>query len=136
MNPFDFVNAINSTKANIMSGTENDALAEAAYTPYVVNKALSYFPDTIMHANEINRLNTLPNALQFSYYLNSIRPAKRFAKWVKRENVEDVECVKQYYGYSTDKALQALTILTRDQLHHIKQKLSGGGINNEVGNAR
>jgi len=136
VNPFDFVNAINTTKKNIMVGTENDELAEASYTPYVVNKALSYFPDTIMHANEMNRHGGLSHGLQFSYYLNSIRPAKRFAKWVKRENIEDVECVKQFYGYSTEKALQALTIITRDQLHHIKQKLSGGGINNEVGKSR
>lgn len=129
MNVFDYVNAITHNKKKLMSGSENDALAESSYVPFVVNKSLSYFPDTVLHANEMNQYGGIDNLLQFSYLLNSIRPAKRFAKWVKREDLEDVELVKQFYGYSTEKAMQVLSILTSDNLHYIKQKLERGGNN-------
>ena len=129
MSPFDFVNAITHNKKQLMTGTENDELAESSYVPFVVNKALSYFPDTVLHANEMNRYSSIDNKLQFSYLLNSIRPAKRFAKWVKREDVESVELVKQFYGYSTEKAVQVVSLLTSDNLHYIKQKLERGGNN-------
>ena len=122
MNPFDFVNSINQTKKDLFADGE---VSESEYVPFVVNKALSYFPETILHANEMNRAG-IDNKLQYHYLLNTVRPGKRFAKWVKRENLEDLECVKEYYGYSTDKALQALTILTSDNIHHIKQKLQRG----------
>ena len=128
MSPFDFVNAITHNKKQLMTGTENDELAESSYVPFIVNKSLSYFPDTILHANMMNR-STVDNKLQFSYLLNSIRPAKRFAKWVKREDNESVELVKQFYGYSTEKALQVMSLLTSDNLHYIKQKLERGGNN-------
>ena len=130
MNPFDFVNSINSSKKDLMA--EDDV--ESAYVPFVVNKALSYFSDTILHANEMNRA-AIDNKLQYHYLLNSVRPAKRFAKWVKRDNVEDIEVVKQFYGYNTEKALQALSILTEDNLHYIKQKLERGGNNDKTGSA-
>ena len=128
MNPFDFVNAITTNKKDLMTGTENDELAESSYVPFVVNKALSYFPDTVLYANEINQYN-IDKKLQFHYLLNSIRPAKRFAKWVKREDNDHIEMIQQYYGYSTEKAVQALTLLTSDNLHYIKQKLERGGNN-------
>ena len=131
MSPFDFVNSVTHNKKDLMTGTENDALSEASYVPFVVNKALSYFPDTILHANEMNRVHALDNKLQYSYLLNSIRPAKRFAKWVKREDTESVEFVKEYYGYSTEKAQQALSLLTPENLHYIKQKLQRGGNNDK-----
>jgi hypothetical protein len=129
MSPFDFVNAITHNKKQLMTGTENDELAESSYVPFVVNKALSYFPDTILYANEMNRYSSTDNKLQFHYLLNTIRPAKRFAKWVKREDNESVELVKQFYGYSTEKAVQVVSLLTSDNLHYIKQKLERGGNN-------
>lgn len=129
MSPFDFVNAITHNKKQLMTGTENDELAESSYVPFVVNKSLSYFPDTVLHSNEMNRYSGIDNKLQFSYLLNSIRPAKRFAKWVKREDDASVELVKQFYGYSTEKAVQVVSLLTSDNLHYIKQKLERGGNN-------
>lgn len=128
MTPFDFVNSINQNKKDLLADGD---VSESEYVPFVVNKALSYFPETILHANEMNRAN-IDNKLQYHYLLNSIRPGKRFAKWVKKDNVEDVEVVKQFYGYSTDKALQALTILSTDNLHYIKQKLQRGGENDKT----
>ena len=77
----------------------------------------------------MNRHAGVDHKLQFSYLLNSIRPAKRFAKWVKREDNESVELVKQFYGYSTEKAVQVVSLLTSDNLHYIKQKLERGGNN-------
>lgn len=131
MNPFDFVNSINQSKKDLMSDPE---VSETDYVPFVVNKALSYFPETLLYANELNQCPFVDNKLQYHYLLNTIRPGKRFAKWVKRENVEDIDAVKQFYGYNVEKAQQALTILTVDNLNYIKQKLQSGKNNDQIGN--
>jgi hypothetical protein len=127
-NPFDYVNSINFTKQDIMSGTENDELAEKGYAPFIVNKSLSYFPDTILYANEVNKIAHIDNRLQYHYLLNSIRAQKRYSKWAKKEDSDDLEVIKEYYGYSNEKAYQALSILSKDQLNHIKKQLEQGGI--------
>lgn len=127
MSPFDFVNSINFTKKDIMCGTENDELAEKAYVPFIVNKSLSYFADTILYSNEINMLSHIGNKLQYHFLLNSVRPSKRFAKWVKKQEESDLENVKTYYNLSNEKAEQALPLLSRQQLDYIKQKLEKGG---------
>ena len=132
MNVFDFINAINSSKKpNLMRGSENDVLAEASYVPFMVNRNFSYFPETILYANLMNIHHSIDNKLQNDFLLNSIRPSKRFAKWVKREDAADIEAVKEFYGYSNEKARQALLILTSDNLHYIKQKLERGGNNDQ-----
>lgn len=110
-----------------MTGTENDELAEKGYAPFIVNKALSYFPDTLLYANEVNKLAHIDNKLQYHYLLNSIRAQKRFSKWAKKEDSDDLEVVKEYYGYSNEKAYQALSILSKDQLKLIKEKIQQGG---------
>lgn len=125
MSPFDFINAINSTKKNLMVGTENDTLAESSYVPFVTNKTLSYFPDTLMYANEMNVHHNIDKKLQFDYLLNSVRTAKRFTKWLKKDN-SDVELVRQYYGYSNEKAMQAIRILTPEQISLIRTKMTKG----------
>ena len=111
-----------------------DEVHEKQYVPFIVNRALSYFMDTVHYANEMNLCNSLDSKLQYHYLLNTIRPGKRFAKWVKRENVEDIDAVKQFYGYNVEKAQQALTILTVDNLNYIKQKLQSGKNNDQIGN--
>ena len=132
MNPFDFVNSINSSdKKDLIR--EGQSLEED-YVPFVVNKALSYFPETILYSNQINLFPHTEKMLQYHYLLNTVRPGKRFAKWAKRENVEDVEAVKEYYGYNIEKAQQALAILTVDNLNYIKQKLQSGRNNDQIGN--
>lgn len=130
MSPFDFVNAINSqSKKDIMTGTENDELAEASYVPFVVNRALSYFPDTLMHANCMNIHHILDHKPQFHYLLNIVRPARRMSKWAKKQD-SDLQLVMQYYSYSVDKAKQALSLLSTEQLSIIRTKLQSG-IENE-----
>lgn len=127
MKPFDYVNAINTTKKNLMRGTENDHLAEKGYNPFLTNRALSYHNDTISLANEMNQRHQLDKKMQFEFLLNTVRMRKRFSKWDKKEDHGDLEIVKEYFGYSDTKALQALTILTSTDLKTIRKKLEKGG---------
>ena len=131
MNPFDFVNAINMSKKDLMTGSENDAVVEKAYVPFLVNRALSYFPDTVLHANLMNKHINLDNKLQFHYLLNSIRPSKRFSKWAKRED-SDLQLVMEYFQYGIDKAKQVLPLLSAEQLSMIKTTLHSGVDNDSV----
>jgi hypothetical protein len=126
MNPFDFVNAINKSKKDLMTGGEDDEQAEKDYVPFVVNRSLSYFPDTLMYVNEINQYPDLDKKLQFHFLLNSIRPGKRFSKWVKKEDSVNLLAVMQYYGYGVDKAKQALPLLSNEQLSIIKTIITSG----------
>jgi hypothetical protein len=126
-NPFEYVSSITYNKTDMMTGTENDELAESGYNPYLTNKSLSYFPDTLLYANEINVLNHIDNKLQYSYLLNSIRPRKRFSKWVKKQEDIDIEAIKEYYKYSTAKAEAALSLLSPQQINEIKKRLNKGG---------
>lgn len=123
MNPFDFVNAISKSKENLIV----DSTTEKEYNPFIVNKALSYFPDTVMYANEMNINNHLDNKLQFDYLLNSIRPLKRWSKWFKKEKNDDIQVIQQYYGFGYQKAKTALKILSKEQLDIIKKKQEKGG---------
>ena len=123
MNPFEYLNAINNTKKDIMV----DDLAEKDYNSFMINRGLSYFNDTVLFANEMNRLHHTPNRLQFDFFINIIRKRKRFSKWMKPETVNDLEVVKEYYGYSNQKARQALTLLTPEQINNIKKKVDKGG---------
>ena len=123
MNPFEYLNAINYTKQNVMI----DDLAEKSYNSFMVNRGLSYFNDTVLMANEMNQYAHLENRLQFDFFINIVRKKKRFSKWNKPETVSDVEVVKQYYGYSNEKARQVLTLLTSEQIDELKKKVFKGG---------
>jgi len=123
MNPFEYLNAINSTKKDIMV----DDIAEKGYNSFMINRGLSYFNDTVLMANEMNINHTIDNRLQFDFLINIIRKKKRFSKWIKPETVSDVEVVKEYYGYNNEKAKQALSLLTSDQIDELKKKVYKGG---------
>ena len=123
MNPFDYVNAINETKKDIMV----DDLAEKSYASFTVNRSLSYFSDTVLIANEMNRYHHLDKKLQFHFLINIVRKRKRFSKWNKPELVSDVEVVKEYYGYSNEKARQVLPLLSSDQIMNLREKVYKGG---------
>ena len=125
MTPFEFVNAINLTKQDLF---KDDPLAEKDYSAFLVNKSLSFFPDTVLYANEMNLNSDIPREWQFSVLLNSIPKKKRYSKWFKKNaETESFRLVKEYYGYSNEKIKEALTILTDDQLAMIKEKLYKGG---------
>ena len=123
MNPFEYLNAINYTKQNVMV----DDLAEKSYNSFMVNRGLSYFSDTVLMANEMNRYHHIDNRLQFDFFINIVRKKKRFSKWNKPEIVSDVEVVKQYYGYSNEKSRQVLSLLTSEQIDDLKKKVYKGG---------
>ena len=123
MNPFEYCNAINYTKKNIMI----DDIAEKAYSSYMINRQLSYFPDTVLAANEMNKNHHLDNRLQFDFFINIIRKRKRFSKWFKPEQISDLDVVKKYYGYSNEKARQVLTLLSTEQINELKNKVARGG---------
>ena len=125
MTPFDYLNAINQSKENLIV----DELSEKEYVPFLVNKGLSYFPDTILYANEMNRLHLLDKTPQFLYLLNSIRPRKRFGKWHKNELTDDLKIISEYFGYSYAKAKQIQNLISSDQLNTMKEKLQKGGMN-------
>ena len=120
----DYLNTINQTKQYLM---DEDPGWEKNYPPYVINKCLSQHLDTVMFANEMNQYPGLDKKLQYDFFINIVRPRKRFSPWGKKEKVDNLELVKQYYGYSTEKAVQALGILTPTQLDVIKTKLNKGG---------
>ena len=123
MSPFDYLKAINETKEDVMLTPED----ERKYSPFIVNRGLSFFMDTIFQVNELNRNYHLEARLQFDYLLNSIRQKKRYSKWLKPEKLHDLDVVKEYYGFSNGKAKDALSVLTKDQLAFIKDKLNQGG---------
>ena len=123
----EYLNAINHRKKKLMD-TE-DEMWEKKYPAFIVNKCLSAFQDTLMLVNEMNMRPHLDNKLQFDFLINSIRPRKRFAQWLKASKIKDIEYVKEYYGYRHAKARSALEILTDSQLEYIKEKLNKGGRN-------
>lgn len=133
-NPFEFVNSINFSKQDLMTGTENDELAEKGYVSFLTNRSLSNFTDTVLYANEMNKHHHLDNKLQYHYLINSIRPRKRYSKWAKKQDSDDFEAVKQYFGYNNAKTEQALSLLSSDQIKTIKNRLITGGHKNEQRN--
>lgn len=125
--PFAYLNAINNTKVDLMTGSDDDAQQEKEYVPFVVNRSLSYFPDTVLYANEVNLYPDLDKKLQFHYLINSVRSRKRYSKWVKKLEDNDLSVVMEYYGYSTRKAEAALQVLSPNQIEQIKTRLLKGG---------
>ncbi len=119
----DYLYSINQSKKNIM----DDPDAVKAYPPYIINKCLSFHTDTILYANEMNKNSHLDKKMQFDFFINSLKPRKRFSPWIKKQTLEHLELIKEYYGYNHSKSLQALRILTTEQLDQIKQALNKGG---------
>jgi len=122
----EYLNAINYTKKNLLD--TDDESVEKEYTPFIINRCLSYFIDTILYANEMNRYNQLSKNMQFDYLLNSIRKNKRYSKWLKRESEETLDIVKEFYGYSDSKARNILDIISDKDIEWMRQKLDTGGV--------
>jgi hypothetical protein len=116
----DWLNSINFTKEDLSEDIKE-------YPSYIINKCLSGQIDSVLFANEMNMNHHLDKDMQYSFYLNSLRKRKRFSPWLRKDKIKDLECVKQYYGYSNEKASQALKILTNEQINFIKKRLDIGG---------
>ena len=120
----DWLNSINQTKKNLI---DEDPLVEKEYPPYIINRCLSGHLDCIMFVNEMNQHHFLDKKMQYDFFLNTLRAKKRFAPWLRKDEIKDLDSVKRYYGYSNEKAKQALRILTKEQLNFIKSKFETGG---------
>jgi len=125
----DWLNSINQTKTNLI---DEDPDCEKSFNPYVINRCMSGHVDTILCANEMNINHHLDKKLQYDFFINIVRPKKRYSPWLKKEKFDDLSLVKQYYGYSDDKAKNALKLLNKEQLDYIKLKLKRGGKNDKL----
>jgi hypothetical protein len=124
MNIWDFINAINTNKAKLFE----DDQAEKDYVPFIVNRSLSYFPDTILYANEMNQYPFISKEWQFEFFRTAIPKKKRFSKWAKKDKLTDnFKIVQEYYQTSEKKTLEMISILTEDQIKAIVQRMSEGG---------
>ena len=121
----DWLNSVNFNKDDL---TVDDPDAIKDYTPYIVNRCLSGHLDTILYSNEMNLHTNLDKDMQYQFFLNSLRKRKRFSPWLRKEKVDNLNIIKKYYGYSNEKALQALRLLTNEQLDYIKKRLETGGM--------
>ena len=121
MNPFAFITSISNSKIDIL---EN----EKDYNAFMVNRGLSYFPDTVIYANEMNRFHHLDSRLQYHFLINTIRKRNRFSKWNKSIESENINAIKQYYGYSNEKARDVLPLLSNENLKTIRGRIQHGGI--------
>jgi len=120
----DWLNSINHNKKHLI---DEDPSIEKEYSPYVINRCMSGHLDCIMTANEMNQYHFLPKKMQYDFFINIVRPKKRFSPWLRKDEIKDLDLIKRYYGYSNEKAKQALRILTNEQLNFIKSKFETGG---------
>ncbi len=120
----DWLNSINQTKKNLI---DEDPSIEKNYPPYIINRCLSGHLDAVMFANEMNMYSFLPKKMQYDFFINILRTKRRFSPWIRKDLVDNLDCVKRYYGYSNEKAKQALKILSKEQLDFIKSKFEIGG---------
>ena len=120
----DWLNSINQTKKNLM---DEDPSIEKEYPPYIINRCFSGHLDAVLFANEMNMYSFLPKKMQYDFFINILRTKRRFSPWIRKDLVDNLDCVKRYYGYSNEKAKQALKILSKEQLDFIKSKFEIGG---------
>lgn len=123
MNPFDYLNTINTSKKDIMV----DDIAEKDYNAFMVNRGLSYFADTVLMANEMNINHHLDSRLQFDFLINIVKKKKRFSKWLKANELENLEVIKEYYGYSDEKAKSVLSLFNDEDINELKNRIYKGG---------
>lgn len=129
----DILPSILQTKENVL--IEEEDIKE--YIPFIINRALSLHQDCVLYANEVNMYPNMDPDIQYSFYLHSLRPMKRsYQKWLKNEVLPDLECVKKYFGYSNQKAKDALRVLTIEQIAEIKARITTGGVNDNDGDAK
>ena len=120
----EWLNSINNTKKNLI---DEDPSLEKEYPPYIINRCFSGHIDSIMFANELNKYPNLSKKLQYDFFLNSLRKKKRFSPWLRKDQIKNLDLIKQYYGYSNEKAKQVLNILTKEQLSFMRDRLETGG---------
>ena len=123
MNPFEYIKSINESKKDIMV----DDIAEKGYNPFIINRNFSFFNDTVLYANEMNKYHHLEHRLQFDFFINIIKKKKRWSKWVKPQDIANLELIKQHYGYSNEKAKSVLELFSNEDIEELKRKGLKGG---------
>lgn len=127
LTPFDFINSASHQKNNILEEADSPDQIIKQYTPFIVNKGFSYFNDTILHANEMNRLHHLDKDMQYMYFLSVLRPRKRFSKWHKQQKNEDLDLIQMHYSCNRTIAKSYLKILNESNIENIRKKYEKGG---------
>lgn len=126
MNPFDFLNSINDNKQDLFE----DPQAEKDYNPFMVNRGLSYFPDTVLFANEMNRYRDIPKKWQYQFLLHAVPRKRRFSKWHKKDDAgELIKLISKHYKYSEQKSYEVMDLLSPDQIECLKRIYDTGGRN-------
>jgi hypothetical protein len=120
-----WLTSINFSKENLIEEIPENI---SSYTPYIINKCVAGHLDTILFANELNQYPYISKDMQYAFYLHSLRKKKRYTPWVKKEDVENLAAIKEYYGYNDKRALEALRLLNREEINFIKQRLNKGGM--------
>jgi hypothetical protein len=121
----EIIPSILQTKKSVIK----DDIDMKDYVPFVVNRALSYHMDCVLYAQEMNLYSELDKDMQYQYLLNTVRPMKRkFQPWQKSTKDKDIDCIKTYFGYSNQKAKEAMRILTDEQIAEIKRITDTGGV--------
>lgn len=120
----DYLYSINQSKKNIL---KEDPSQEKNYPPFLINKCFSFHIDSVLYANEMNKNYHIDKKLQYDFYINSLKPRKRYSPWIKKQSIENIELVQEYYGYSYNKAIESLNILSNNDLKEIKKLLNKGG---------
>lgn len=121
----DFLNSINSTKESLFE-TDNE-LADKKYQPFIINRCLSYFPDTLLYVNDMNMRAALPHKMQNDYLIHSIAPRKRFSKWLKPNIEEALDVIKKYYGFGNREAMEAMSLLSEQEIEELRKRMDVGG---------
>ncbi len=120
----EIIPSILKTNQHVINNDEE----EKDYVPFVINKSLSSHIDCVFYVNEMNKNSHLDKKMQYDYLFHSLRKYNRnYQKWVKYKDSDDIELVKEYYGYSSDKAKETLKLLSSDNLKYIKAKMDKGG---------
>ena len=127
MNLSEYLTSINFSKSALMDG-DPTGLYEKEYVPFVINKCLSYFPDSILYANQCNQMSHLSSKMQFDYLRLSLRKRKRFSKWLKREDDDKLSLIKKHYNYSNQRAREVLSLLSEEQIQNIEALYNTGGV--------
>ena len=122
----DYLNAINYSKESLMDA--EDEQVEKQYAPFIINRCMSYFVDTILYANVMNENSHISSKMQFDYLSNSVRKRKRFSKWLKKEMSDDIEIIKEKYNYSNARAKEVADLFTSEQINELDEYLHGGGV--------
>jgi len=97
------------------------------YVPFIINRAFSFYPDTVMFANDLNRFSNIDKTMQYKYYCSGLKKKSRFSPWLKASKIENLELISDYYQVSRREAKELLNFLTTDDIEKINKALNKGG---------